>query len=1214
MSIKLIIAGLIIAAAFPIKSSRAATGIKADVKVTKVANSANEQYERDVDQVALASQNEAISKLTGLLKKYRGTRQEPILLARLGELQQQNGAILFRIAHGRAHHSQRPLDLTAYKSGMKQAISTHTQLIAKYPHYEEIRLAYALRGKGFEEIGDKKSATRDYLHLLQNYPDADETVSATMSLAEFSIEANDHARAIQLLKLVEAKPETPHFPFALYKLAWSHYNMKNVPSALSYIERHVAFYEPGKNETSEAAFREASLQDAALFYAEGYEQKLPQYPLADALSYFRKLEDGAPLGKMALRFAKILRSHGHEADLVLWKDQFIESESARPESLDIVLTTFENQVNKNRFQQLTESAQDMVRLSQANKKFKEFDSYPKAQKMLLDTAESYQALLIKNKDATEVGTLSATLVSIYDAFTRIVDETDPRIPMAHYNLAETLFAIRSYEKATEHYRWVVEHGPFGGWKPAKTAKAKAIEAASVPSASLRSIASRYEVLKQKQVVPETLAAVSFDAKGQEIKDETLAKQTREWIDWIDTHIDKTGDPIDNFYFEANRMLYRSGEMKKAAERMREFAKDHPDSKYAVPSASLVIDTYIASAQWQETHDLANDYLDIDAWKKQDFSKRLFSIASDSFYKLIEGHHKASEFKDALSKSDKFLKAYVTSERLADTLALAGNAALQLGEKDRAARYFTRLIQEAPKSELVGEAMLARAVLSEEKYLFAAAAGDFRRYLSLPQKPDSKHEALRKKTLMLGWLSGDAAELKASLSSPVICTADLSALCDEYLALTMLSGWRSDPNSLKGDQNAFERARKHDRKSRAIWAAVALENPKELPFRDRLLTAKMAAKGWEELDPLMRYALLPYLSVSIPRVFQMSRMAMAEVAPLKAEERWIVARVDKIREVEQAATEAMKLPWSRIRATVLNEVASLYVDLARGLSSLPPPSGLSSSDIAQYEDTIRRLVLPFEEKGQEMRMKSFEIASKFGIEPEAFKTISEPFFQDNPSQAKALRPELEVGNHEALGLTTIGKIDEDGDWDSVEADSDDVAERLKAQWKRSVTSKNWAQIAFYLQEATQKALLVPSSLSMMKAATLAAAGAQGEGLNEIDTSRDDYKPEPMAKAGVLLLGHAMRCHSRDRAKELVKEISSEHLDDEEAAIVAYSAHWAGVSLDDEKRIALLDAASGSDNDLHSKWARARMQELKVAKAEPAAVDPKAAKRAPAAVSK
>ena len=118
-----------------------------------------------------------------------------------------------------------------------------------------------------------------------------------MSLADFAVEANDHASAITYLKEVEKRPEDPHYPFALYKMAWSYYNLKAIPESLSYAERQIGYYNDRAKRTetnftsdSDAALRENTLLDVAVFYFEGYEENLKPYALDNALDYFKKLE------------------------------------------------------------------------------------------------------------------------------------------------------------------------------------------------------------------------------------------------------------------------------------------------------------------------------------------------------------------------------------------------------------------------------------------------------------------------------------------------------------------------------------------------------------------------------------------------------------------------------------------------------------------------------------------------------------------------------------------------------------------------------------------------------------------------------------------------------------------------------------------------------------------------------------------------------------
>jgi TolA-binding protein len=166
-----------------------------DAIQVRAESASHELFERDVDAVALQAQDQSIAKLSGLLSKYRKTSQEPVLLEKLAELQQQNAAILFRIAHGNAHRGNKALDLVKYKKEMNQAIESLTVLINKYPSYSEISHAYFIRGKGFEELENKPGASKDYQYLVTKFPLAEETTAAYMSLAEFAIEANEHAKA-----------------------------------------------------------------------------------------------------------------------------------------------------------------------------------------------------------------------------------------------------------------------------------------------------------------------------------------------------------------------------------------------------------------------------------------------------------------------------------------------------------------------------------------------------------------------------------------------------------------------------------------------------------------------------------------------------------------------------------------------------------------------------------------------------------------------------------------------------------------------------------------------------------------------------------------------------------------------------------------------------------------------------------------------------------
>ena len=1146
-----------------LSDTRAATKAsvaEGEVRVARAENS--ELYEREVDEVALSSQESAIAKLLVLLKKYHGMSQEPVLLSRLADLYQQNAAIRFRIAHGLAHRSKRNLDLGAYKKAMTNSIQVLTQLIDRFPAHESLSHGLYLRGKAYEEVGTKGLASTDYTRLITEFPDAEEVVPALMALAQFSIDANQHPQAIAYFLKVEKHPEEPLYPFGLYKLAWSYYNLKDVPAALTYIRKHVEYYdtrlvglegEGAEGQSSEAALRESSLLDSAVFFFEGFEQGKPAYATTEALPYFRSLTKSASphLGKILNRYAKLLRSHGHEDAMVQWKDQVLAQESARPESLDVLITVYEALLNKHRYAQCVALAADMTKLYKDHPKF---EGFPRAQKLLLDTAEMLQTLVVKNQGALEIPQMTQNLASIYDSFLHIVTDDDPRIAQAYYNLAETEFAIADFAKSTEHYRWIVENR-----------KRSAQVVAQVADAELKAVSSRYQVLKLKNGIPTDIKLPSNLGAKLPDADSKLDPQLKEWLTWVDQLFDRLPqqEEVQNFYFEANRSLYSNGRILTATERMRRFASKYPSSRYAVPSATLVLDTLVAAADWEHLYDLTMDFAAIQNWAAPTFAAKCAALAADSHYKLSEGFFRQKDYASVLKRTKRFLKVHGQSQRLAETLLLAGQSALALQDRDAAQAYFTRLIREVPGSASIAGALLARARMAEENYKFTDAAHDYRAYLSLPvasraDAPAATLNDLRRKALRLGWLAGVAPELLALRADPSICTADVAPDCDraEALALWLDGATPRAERSSAMVGSWVERARNGIEANRPLWGAAALLEAERLGFRDRLAMVRAVGQYWSQLAPIDAFVLLPSVQQTIVRALELDRLGMNQNAPLKAESKYITRRIEAMHEVENAATAAAHLPWASVRARTLDQVALLYIDLSHGLKDLPEPKDLSTSDREAYQDTIAKLMIPFEEKGQEIRRAAFELASRAQIESTALDAIAGAFFADNPSQAAKLKASRVPVEPKApvFGLALLPTLDPLAHW---RIEKHAAKNAVATLWLEAALARRWPQIAFYLSEAQSQADLKGLSAGLMKAFSLELAGAHSEAWTEFqDSTKNLTDPESQQLAYRLLRTGANLAYQPKEVDRWQKEL--DRLDPEKRKLAEANAAAAAKS--------------------------------------------------------
>ena len=356
----------------------------------------------------------------------------------------------------------------------------------------------------------------------------------------------------------------------------------------------------------------------------------------------------------------------------------------------------------------------------ANRSRKELSD--RAQKILLDTATVIQTLIVKNKDSEDVSQLNGTLAGIYGAFTQLVEESDPRVAKVHYNLAESLFETGHFEAATEHYRWV--------------ATRTNLSEKDRHDALQKSIASRYEELRAKNLIPKDLKAKAMaPAAVGPVSATGLLPTAAEWIVWVDAEHSISGSTKQNesFYFEASRCLYAAGNVRMAVERMRDFARKNPQSQYAIPAASLVVDTYVAGADWSGLRSLVGEFSSVTAWKSTQFVAKLHALDSEVGYKQLEASYSSNQYAPALAQAEDYLSKHPDSKFSTDALALAGNSALALKDQKKALMYLSKLIAEAPNSDAGVRSLLSRAKLRESSFDFEAAARDYQTWIDLRQE-------------------------------------------------------------------------------------------------------------------------------------------------------------------------------------------------------------------------------------------------------------------------------------------------------------------------------------------------------------------------------------------------------------------------------------------------------------------------------------------------
>lgn len=1125
------------------------------VGAQKKESAKQETRDRHVDQAALQSQESAVLKLKALLNKYRGTAQEPLLMMRLAQVYQESAAIEFRIAYGRAHQARTQPQLARYKLIQTGSVEILTQLIQKHPRFDSLDLCYFMRGKAYEELSKKEEAKGDYLQLVRRYPESNRNVAAFMALAEMAIEKNQHAEAVGYLTKVEKVPSSPQYPFALYKLAWSSVNLKDYARSIGYLERHINYYDGLKKGSriispADSAMRENSLLDMVTFYSDANENAGSAFPLNNALDYFRKLEKGPVLGKMELRMTKILRAHRRDRELVAWKDSLLKEEKTRPETVESVMTVLEHLWNQRKLTETMEMSRDLLTLYQVNDAvYRESASFVAARKKLGDFAEELQKTLVEHKSAENSGMYLKILSELYNVFIQIVPDTDPRIGQIHYNLAETLFDIGQFDQATRHYRWILDHWNSKG----KLARG---------NIQLKAVVARYNKFKKEGLIPQELKAQRLDEGTQDDLKKKLSPETLEWISWVEdlpetpeNSSPKVGSPAgtldrDNVVFEANRLIYRYGSTRVAAERFIDFSADRPKSRFAIPSATLVLDSYIKSSDWKGCRDLARRLVK-KTWPET-FSTRLITAGSDCTFKVAENAFNAKDFNEAMDWVEVIQKEFPKSPRAADGMMLASKILMEKKEEKGAQKILSQLIREYPSSSNSKNALLTRAGLQERSYDFTHAIEDYQKYLSQPKvgaAQDSAAEVgqVRKRLVFLKWINGGSNQkaCQQSFNDEQIAQAEaLESSAQRMAALDLFVRTCDAPSKSESETHdpALKRvirlATHGPQENRVVWALLGLKKISVMDLRNRLGMIKAVAKNWDDLDPLVKVSMLPEVNSAIPQHLSSIRNEVRRLVPVnRASPQAISRRVEWIKEVDGAGSAALNLPWSRIRTEVLFQLALVYMDFANTLKAIPTPKDLqapgSEKALADYQNELGQITQPFLSRSQELGQKAMEVATGFGVENELIRKIAGEFpgvsgkfeseFKKQNPKADSIKSAQLIG----LNLIQIGEV---------KAKAETVG--LVRIWMEAYQGKNWAKSGFILQEMIQKKELPESLIRTMQGLTLMAAGSQAEGLHELLEAAALMEPKSRTELKMAILKQYIQSGSAEQVSKLIREVESE----------------------------------------------------------------------------
>lgn len=883
------------------------------------------------DLAALNVQDRSIGKLKGLLKQHRGTPREAEILVRLADLYLERSGITFRITEGGGTKRAQ-----LYKGSLNEGISILSELINKYPYHVSIPMAHFKRGKAFKELNRIADAKKDYLWLDQHGEDFEYIDSAWMDLADFAQDANQHPEALNFLGKVEKLPGSDYYPMALHKSAWSHFNLSQFQASHDYLKREIAFYfesiqEKRSEATAEHAFLEGAFNDLALFYFESISKKSGFATPDKGVDLFYdidKSEGRKYFGPATLRFARLLKAYTLVAEMTRVKKIMIDDHPKVAETAEIGMLVFQFHAERREYNLLPAALADLNRV-RSSVKNKELDH--KVEGAVSGALADLHKLVIKNKLATERGTLFRPLISLTEAVSDLLGNENPTALLANYSLAETSFELAEYPRATQKYAELLDD------RYAKTLASKKISRASL---ALRLLSSRYRELKKDQLVPEKLSIRQTSSKPNVASKDQLQKMNQ-WITWVDQFSDEVTSktPIEEkqsylaFGLEANKLIYEYIDLQKALGRLDEFAFDHVDTEEGLTSITIVLDTLSKSEDFEKLYDVTQRVLGKKSWKSKGFLEKVAEQSADAHLKITL---KTEKPEDILSRAKECASKFKNSKVALECQIIQAKTELKIGNPEKAEKQMSQLIpllkgdsKDASKAQSL---LLMRADARNKLGRLDDSIADLMQY---QQATDFKDADITQTILQHSWFKRDLKSLDALLKNQKVCSGKNAEACEQYRVVRILE----ENDHRLSYQQVFKNTLQGDKALITVWALTALQNPKKLPFQDRLVLLQRLSSSWEHLNPLLQVQLVPTLQARVKETLESIRVSAPGIAPLTEDTSTIERRMRLMQEVDQAFAKTMKLPWLEIKIKGAAELALIYERLVQDLRTIQTPEDL-----------------------------------------------------------------------------------------------------------------------------------------------------------------------------------------------------------------------------------------------------------------------------------
>lgn len=718
---------------------------------------------RKLEEVLRDRRKEAIASFERFLSRYPDNAEYSAeILFRLGELYYEDTQDTYQLAlpeyeiqHGLWERGKIPDEPKEPEKDYSRSIQAYRTLLDRFPKFVNSDAALYALGYCLEDMGERERAQEAFREIIQKYPKSRWVNQAWLLIGEYYFDIGKYRESIDAYKGAIEGASARNYEMALYKLAWSYFQMYDYPTAIGTFKKLIDHIDNAKTKGGLGMqLRQEAVDYLGVSLADddwnGDGEKDPDATVERAVGYLSEgrpyerevLEKYAdtlygmyevakfPLAIQAYR-AVIAREPTHAGNAAV-KEKIIsvydlmkDSEKMIIERLDMVQAFGPGsawyETNKKRPEVLARVDRQLeLALSQAaqfhHKRAQDF----KAQYAQTRNEESNIASIQEYKEAAR----------IYADYLRRFPDTKYSYEMAYYQ-ADCLFFSFDFALAEGAYKRVrdwngkdeyLERAAFNAIMSIEKEAQKQLADGRIQKSDLPGETSEMPEVKPSQ-----------EEGKVKVEGQPLPKLTQDWIvnvDWyLNKNLTRAKDPDlrPRLSYRVAMEYYRRYNLDEARRRFEKILDEFPQSVFAASSAMAIIDSYR----------MENDWENIAAWTTKVKEKNIGDAkAIGALQEELRLYQLGARFKEAerLYEAKEYVKAADTFVAVVDSdpkmkvadqaLQNAASAYQQAAYYDSAARIYQRIVTDYPDSKYVEGSLFQLAENSRKFFDFEKAVSTY----------------------------------------------------------------------------------------------------------------------------------------------------------------------------------------------------------------------------------------------------------------------------------------------------------------------------------------------------------------------------------------------------------------------------------------------------------------------------------------------------------